>query len=221
MGRAGALTLSILGYHLCRAFLEGTQSCSRVCEGVSSPTRGAPQGRAGSMFFAPPGPSAAPGTELRTCYLDWETRGTGPSPWLFRLSRRGRHEASLNPGGDAGCQPLSAAARAGGSNCRGSGLPGLGIQTSQAAAVRTTQLLREVKGTLWTVLGTSWEGRRNDALPQEGPAFSHPRGSSAGLLSTSSSRSGQPPTSLEESDHPLPTPCPAIPAQVCLETSSD
>lgn len=175
VGRAGTLTPSVLGYHLCQAFLEGTQSCSRVCEGVSSPTWGAPQGRAGSMFIPLPGPSAAPGTELRNCYLDW---GTGPSPWLFRLSGRGRHEASSDPGGDAGRQALSAAARAGGSNRRGSGLPGLGIQTSQAAAVRTTQLLREVKGTLRTVLGTSWEGRRNvdDPYPRKGRLLHTPGG---------------------------------------------
>ena len=176
MGRAGALTPSILGYHLCRAFLEGTQSCSRVCEGVSSPTRGAPQGRAGSMFFPPPGPSAAPGPELRNCYLDWETRGTGPSPWLFRLSGTGRHEASLNPGGDAGCQALSAAARAGGSNCRGSGLPGLGIQTSQAAAVRTTQLLREVKGTVWTAWALLGRGVGMAPYLRKGQLFHTPGG---------------------------------------------
>lgn len=60
------------------------------------------------------------------------------------------------------------AARAGGSNRRGSGLLGLGIQTSQAAAVRTAQLLREVKGALWTALGTSWEGRRNVDDPRKG-----------------------------------------------------
>lgn len=97
-------------------------------------------------------------------------RGTGPSPWLFRHSGSGRHEASSNPCGDAGHQALSAAARATGSNHGGSGLQGVGIQTSQAAAVRTTQLLREVKGTLRTALGTSWEGHWNvdDPYPRKG-----------------------------------------------------
>lgn len=73
---------------LCRAFLEGTQSCSRVC-GVSSTTREAPQDRAVSTSSLLQGPAQHWALSSGNVIWTGKLGGSGPNPWLFRLSGRG------------------------------------------------------------------------------------------------------------------------------------